>query len=324
MNKYYIGIDTSSYTTSLAVLDDKDRIILNSREILKIKDGQRGLRQQEAVFQHVNNLPDLIGDMIKKIDISKIEVISCSSKPRNKENSYMPVFVVGKGQAFVLSKTIGCSYKEFSHQEGHIASVLLDNKSIVNNQFLSLHISGGTTELLLVDNKKQNSEIEIIGGTLDLNIGQLIDRIGVEAGLKFPCGKKMDEIAQKGSILDFTILIKIKDNTWFNLSGIENHFKKLIRSELYKIEDIFATLFHIISLFLYKVIVNSSIKYNLNNIVITGGVAANSILREYLTMELIKENIILYFPSIDLCTDNAVGIAYMGKNNKNTIKYLNR
>ena len=99
MNKYYIGIDTSAYTSSLAVIDDKDRIILNARKILDVKERQKGLRQQEAVFQHVNNLPNLIENMVKEIDVSKIEVISCSSKPRNKENSYMPVFVVGKGQA---------------------------------------------------------------------------------------------------------------------------------------------------------------------------------------------------------------------------------
>lgn len=313
MNKYYIGIDTSAYTSSLAVIDDKDRIILNARKILDVKERQKGLRQQEAVFQHVNNLPNLIENMVKEIDVSKIEVISCSSKPRNKENSYMPVFVVGKGQAFVLSKIIRCKYKEFSHQEGHISSCLLDNKSIYNKQFLSLHISGGTTELLLVNEKKDNFQINIIGGTLDLNFGQLIDRIGVEIGLRFPCGKEMDKIAQKGNILKLSVPINIKDNTWFNLSGMENYFKNLIQSGLYKIEDVFATLFYTIALFLSKIIINSSFRYKLNNIVITGGVAANSILRKYLTVELIKKNIILHFPSVDLCTDNGVGIAYMGK-----------
>ena len=67
-----------------------------------------------------------------------------------------------------------------------------------SEEFLSLHISGGTTELLLVENKNNKLTIDIIGGTLDISLGQLIDRIGVKLGFKFPCGKEMDNISQKG------------------------------------------------------------------------------------------------------------------------------
>lgn len=312
MVKYYLGIDTSAYTTSLAVLDYNCRILLDLRENLKVKHGERGLRQQDAIFQHIKNMPNLIERMTKEIDVCKIEVVSSSSKPRNKKDSYMPVFEVGKGQAFILSQILACKYKEFSHQEGHIASGILSNKKEFANRFLSLHISGGTTELLIVNKEKRNYEIDIIGGTLDLNIGQLVDRIGVEAGLKFPCGKEMDEISKEGNILKLPIPINIKNNTWFNVSGMENYFKQLIKSGSYKLEDIFLTLFHTIENFLYNIILNSSRKYQLNNILITGGVAANKTLRENLEKNLFKKNIQVYFSSIYLSTDNAVGIAYMG------------
>lgn len=314
MNKrYFLGIDTSAYTTSLAVIDNRDKVILDLRKVLEVKKGQKGLRQQEAVFQHINNLPQLIEKMTKEIDISLIETISCSNKPRNIEESYMPVFLVGKGQAFILSKVLGTQYKEFSHQDGHIGAGIMYNNLKYSDRFLSLHISGGTTELLLVNNMEERLSIDIIGGTLDLSIGQLIDRIGLQLDLPFPSGKIMDEISQDGRILDHNIPVKIKEDRWFNLSGLENYFKKIIQSESYNIEDILATLFHTMGTFIYKVIVNSCFEYQVYDVVITGGVSANKQIRQYLSDYLNKDNINPFFPKIELCTDNGVGIAYMGK-----------
>jgi N6-L-threonylcarbamoyladenine synthase len=312
-NKYYVGIDTSAYTTSLAVIDEEDNIILDLRKILEVKKGQKGLRQQEAIFQHINNLPILIEEMVMKIDIGKIDTISCSNKPRNIEGSYMPVFIAGKGQAFILSKILGVRYKEYSHQEGHIGAGIIYNQLRNSDEFLSIHISGGTTELLLVNNKQNQLSIKIIGGTLDLSLGQLIDRIGVELGLSFPCGQEMDKISRKGNVLSLNIPISIKEKTWFNLSGLENYFKKLIKNCSYSREDIVATLFHTISKLIYKAIVNSCIEYNLYSILITGGVSANRILRLYLTDNLMKKKINPYFTNVELCTDNGIGIAFMGK-----------
>lgn len=313
MSKYYVGIDTSAYTTSLAVIDERDNIVLDLRNILEVRKGQKGLRQQEAVFQHVNNLPILIEKMIDEIDISQIKTISCSNKPRNIEESYMPVFVVGKGQAFILSKVLGTRYKEFSHQEGHIGAGILHSKLKEHKRFISLHISGGTTELLLVHNQKDNFKIDIIGGTLDLSVGQLIDRIGVEEGLGFPSGGIMDELSEQGKLLDLNIPLNIKDNTWFNLSGMENFFKNLIKTNSYRIEDIFVTLFYAMASFIYKAIINSCIEYKIDSVLITGGVSANKIIRKHLKTQLGKEKINTFFPKRKLCTDNSIGVAYIGK-----------
>ena len=309
MNKYYVGIDTSAYTSSLAVIDDCDNIVLDLREILKVKGGQRGLRQQEAVFQHIKNLPILIESMANEIDVSNIVNISCSNKPRNIEESYMPVFIVGKGQAFILSKVLDTGYTEFSHQEGHIGAGVLNNKLNEQERFVSLHISGGTTELLFVENKNNKFEIEIIGGTLDLSVGQLIDRIGVQLGFDFPCGKKMEKKKKKGKVLNLDIPVNIKDDFWFNLSGMENLFKNLINNSSYKAEDLLNTLFYTVAQFIYKISINSCNKYNIDKILITGGVAANRLVRQYLMTEFNKEKVSIYFPNRELCTDNGIGIA---------------
>ena len=313
MDKYYVGIDTSAYTTSLAAIDERSNIVLDLREILRVKRGQKGLRQQEAIFQHINNLPTLIERMTKELDVSKIQTISCSIKPRNMRESYMPVFIVGKGQAFVLSKILDVEYKEFSHQEGHISAGMLDNDIKDLKSFMSLHISGGTTELLMVHNQEKGFKIDIIGGSLDLSVGQLIDRIGVGVGINFPCGKAMDRISSTGNPLDLNVPINIKDSTWFNLSGMENYFKSFIKTNKYAIEDIFATLFYSIAFFIDKILSNSCIQYGMKNVLITGGVSANTIVRGYLETQLRKKDINIHFPRRELCTDNGVGIAYAGK-----------
>lgn len=313
MTRFFVGIDTSSYTTSLAVIDDKHNIVLDLRKVLKVQRGKRGLRQQEAIFQHIQNLPLLIEEMAQQIDIGKIENISCSNKPRNLKESYMPVFVVGRGQAFVLSKVLNISYNEFSHQEGHIGAVMIDGGFDDVDKFIGLHISGGTTEMLLIENKDDGFQIHIVGGTLDISAGQLIDRIGVETGLEFPSGKKMEKIAQSGAKLDLNIPINIKDSSWFNLSGMENYFNNIIKDSKYRYEDVFFTLFHTLSRFLGQIILNGCNIYNIKNVLITGGVAANGIIRKELNKQLSNKGINLYFPKIRLCTDNAVGIAYLGK-----------
>lgn len=312
-NKYFVGIDTSAYTTSIGVIDEKDNIIVDLRELLKVKKGSKGLRQQEAIFQHMKNLPILIENMVTQIDVSKIDTIACSSKPRNIKCSYMPVFTVGREQAFIISKILDVRYKEYSHQQGHIVSGIMNNKLKEYGKFLSFHISGGTSEFLLVNNKKNGIKNEIIGGTLDISIGQLIDRIGIELDLSFPSGRKMDEISQKGKIIDLNIPISIKDNTWFNLSGMENYFKNLINNHLYNIEDILATLFYTISLFLYTSIINGCAKYDVENVLLTGGVSANKIIRQCLRDKFNKSKEFVFFPKIELCTDNGIGIAYLGK-----------
>lgn len=312
-SRYFMGIDTSNYTTSIGVIDEENRIVLDLRKVLEVEKGRRGLRQQEAVFQHVNNLPGLVDKLAAVIDVSKIHTISCSHKPRNIEESYMPVFNVGKGQAVIISRLLKADYYEFSHQEGHIGAGIIYSSLKNSKGFMSLHISGGTTELLLVNNISNSFNIEIIGGTLDISVGQLIDRIGVEMGFKFPCGKEMDDLAVTGKPIEIKVPLSIKDNTWFNLSGMENYFKKLIKCNAYNAEDILNTVFNVISSYLLKAIIEGSRIYNYKDILITGGVSANRIIRENLMKGLVDENITPYFPDIKLCTDNAVGIAYLGK-----------
>ncbi len=312
-NNYCIGIDTSAYTTSIAAVDNKKNIVFDKRKILDVKRGNRGLRQQEAIYKHLLNLPQIISELSSKIDFKKACAIAASTKPRNIEKSYMPVFNVSYIQAQILSDVLNIPLYKFSHQEGHIASALVNNTELnKKKKFLVLHISGGTTELVYIKNNKCLFDTKIIGGTKDISIGQLIDRVGVKLGLKFPCGKELDDLSINGNLIEDILSVKTKD-TWLNLSGPETYFLKLIEMNRYCREDIAKSLFYIIEDSLNQIIINAVKKYNINDIVIVGGVASNTYIRSKLNKKIDRKNTCnIYFPDSKYCVDNAVGIAYLG------------
>lgn len=312
MNELYLGIDTSAYTTSVAIVDDNENVIFDSRKILEVGENKRGLRQQEAVFKHIMNLPAIFDEFEDSNFVERISVISVSSRPRNIEGSYMPVFTVGKGQAYIISKLLKLPFKQFSHQEGHIGAGIMKTELQNKDRFLAFHLSGGTTELLLVENKGDNFNIEKIGGTLDISVGQLIDRIGVKLGFLFPSGSKMDISSVGGSVILEKLPLSTAD-TWANFSGHENYFNNIINSGKYKVQDIIITLFHSIYLVLEKMIISACLEFNIDDVLLIGGVASNSYIREALKDNLTNRNINTYLPNSSYCVDNAIGVAYLGK-----------
>lgn len=306
MNNLYLGIDTSNYTSSIAVINDDGIIMEDRRIILEVPNGKSGLRQQEAVFPHVKNIPLLFEKTDFEID--KIKTIAVSTKPRQLPNSYMPAFKVGLNYAKVISHLNDIPIKSFSHQEGHIASLIYTN-DVDEDIFIALHLSGGTTEVVLVNNA-DNLYTTILGGTKDISFGQLIDRIGVYAGIGFPCGRRMEEISRNGQILNID-LPKPQASIWVNLSGLENFYKKLIDSNKYNIRDIFYTLFFNIALFIEMLISKATNIHHISTTLIVGGVISNNIIKNYLSNSFYEAKI--YFSEKNLSSDNAVGIAYLGK-----------
>ena len=305
MNKdLYLGVDTSCYTTSIGVVDDQNQLRINKRRILQVKKGKQGLRQSEAFFQHGSNLVSLYEEVLTAIDIRRIKGISVSTQPRNLKDSYMPVFLSGEQFAKTIALTLGVPMKAFSHQEGHIMASLQTSGLTIENEmaFYALHLSGGTTELLSCQLKNGRIESKIIGGSLDLPAGQLIDRVGVKMGLAFPCGQAMDELS-KDSTVKKLYPVSVK-GLYFNLSGLESYGYKNI--DTLSSADNARSLLLSLSATIIKTLNNLKESYP---ILLTGGVSANSILREQLT----KNNKNIYFGDKSLSTDNAVGTALLGK-----------
>lgn len=306
-----LGIDTSNYKTSVAVVDEEGNILYNSQNFLYVKEGERGLRQSDAFFQHVMKLPDIIDEVFAIPGIREnLACISVSTKPRPIEGSYMPVFMAGYGFAKTLASAMNLPLYETSHQEGHVEAVKFYSKFNHSNRIATFHFSGGTTEALLVD--FETNSFEIVGGSKDLAYGQVLDRIGVSLGLQFPCGQELDEIATFGRC-EQKKLSKIKVNDCFvNLSGVETQAQRLIGQVL--ADDLVTDLFEKISQSVLEMTTQISKKYEINEFIFAGGVSCSSYLRNFLRNNL-PNHIDFAFGEPKLSQDNAVGVALLGGKN---------
>ncbi len=312
-NSLYLGIDTSNYTTSVALCDQEGSIVLNLKELLPVKLGEKGLRQSDALFAHTKNLPKLMERLNwflnEKYPEREIKAVGCSARPRDAEGSYMPCFLAGVSAASAVSATLGCPIYDFSHQNGHIMAALYsaDKLELLQNgkPFAAFHVSGGTTELLLVNGIDGEPTLELIGGTADMNAGQAIDRTGVLMGMNFPCGKEMEqECLASGDIPHQKTRISVNGLSC-NLSGLENLCAKLFENSRDKALTS-AYCFDFIADTLTRLTLNMRQKYGDIPVIFAGGVMSN----KRIALHLSKLGDVS-FSEPEFSADNAAGIALM-------------
>lgn len=295
-----IGFDTSNYTTSVAVY--KNGEVTQSRKLLEVKQGERGLRQSDALFQHVKQFPEVIKGLNFPRDISAIGV---STRPRNVEGSYMPVFLAGEAFAETSSAVLGVPLYRFSHQDGHIMAGIksADGLELLEKDFISVHMSGGTTEIVKTRYNGHGFDVEIVGGTKDISAGQVIDRVGVSLGMKFPCGKEMDKIACES--VEFENLPVAVNKGYFNFSGLETKAASIVSDNK---SSLVAGVFLAVAKTLEKAISYSCTETGVRDVLLVGGVASSRFITDYLKNKL---NYRLFVASPELSSDNACGVAIL-------------
>ena len=309
----YVGFDTSNYTTSMAACDGDGKIIANIKIPLRVRDGERGLRQSDAVFLHVKNLADIF-DPFENLTREHAEKISvaASDRPRDVEGSYMPCFLVGAAACRSYASSTNIPKYFFSHQDGHIMAALYSAtngdearmEKMLSDGFAAFHVSGGTTELLLAKTEDEHFAVSKIGGTADLNAGQAIDRTGVAMGLKFPCGQEMEQLALKNTLPVPKPKISVKGLECC-LSGLENLSLKLYK-ETENRECVSAFVLEYVAAVLMKMTDNLREQFPDISVVYAGGVMSNSIIQSRLSS---RDNV--YFASPEYSADNAAGIALL-------------
>ena len=225
-----LGIDTSNYTTSAALYDTADGSLVSARRLLKVREGEVGLRQSDAVFQHTTALPEIVREVFSQTD-KRPDRIAVSVSPRDEEGSYMPCFLCGKGTADAMGAAFGVPVKYFSHQAGHIAAALYSagRMDLAAREIIAFHVSGGTTEAVLAaPDPARGFRITLLGGSMDLKAGQAIDRVGRMLGLAFPAGPALDALSlQSGRT--FRPRPCIKENRC-SLSGLQNQCEAMTRA----------------------------------------------------------------------------------------------
>lgn len=298
----YLGIDTSNYRTSAAVFDADSKTWKNSGRLLHVPEGSIGLRQSDALFQHVVHLPERIAELPH----GSLTAVAASTRPRAVEGSYMPCFLAGKGTACSVAHLFGVPFYEVSHQQGHLAAAALSANVLhwLYKPFLAWHLSGGTTELLLVEpDEAQIIQAHAVGGTTDLAAGQLIDRVGKLLNLSFPSGAQLEILANRCIQPEKAFHPKVQ-NGMFSLSGVQNKVQQLAQQGAEPEQ---------IARYAIETIQNAVVvatrqlreKYPLP-VLCAGGVMSNRMLQQ--TMQQIFD---ARFAQPELSGDNAVGVAVL-------------
>lgn len=303
-----LGIDTSCYTTSVALLDIDGNLLANCRKLLTVKQGNRGLAQSEMVFQHTRNLPLVFKQALDAAGKVKIVKIGASSCPRPITESYMPAFLVGYGYAQVLAMANSLPLKLLSHQENHILAGKWSARGPEVKEYLALHVSGGTTEVVAVKDCGDRLAINLLGGSSDLHAGQFIDRVGVALGLPFPAGPHLEALADHADHGQLGIPVSVK-NMSASFSGPETHVKKLIAQGAAP-AVIAAGVEQCIGMTIWKLIEAAHRVTGYNDVLLVGGVTANLYIRSLLQDLAQSRGLKLYLPGKEFSPDNAVGCAY--------------
>ena len=302
-----IGIDTSNYTTSIAYFDGSSGV--NCSKLLPVKQGELGLRQSDAVFAHIKSLPELSGRLFSHVRAEQITAVGVSTRPRAVEGSYMPCFMVGYSHAKMLADSLRVPLIEVSHQQGHVAASLWSaaHPELMDEPHLAWHLSGGTTELLLVEPEGRNVRCTKIGGTTDISAGQLIDRTGQLLELPFPSGKHIDALSREAAMKE-TFKVKCSGME-FSLSGVQNKVQQFHANHGIPAETA-AYALRCVSKAVYLASEQAMKAYPGLRIVFSGGVASNSMLREAIA----PLNPIFSEPQFS--TDNAMGVAVLAYRNQ--------
>lgn len=310
-----IGLDTSNYTTSIAWVTLEGQVVGHQRQLLKVALGERGLRQSEALFQHLQNLPGLFEQGHASFGAGQIVAIAASTRPRPQMDSYMPVFKASEGYGRVMATALGVPFIATSHQEGHLMAGLYSAGGPTEGEFLAVHLSGGTSEILRVSrpaNPRLPMDIQLLGGSVDLHAGQFIDRTGVAMGLPFPAGPHLEQVAS--SCANSGVLIPSSVQGYnISFSGPASHAQRLLAKKV-ELSEVARGVEHCIATSLEKVIRKGVEEQQIKSVLIVGGVAANRYLQHRLRQRLEHRAVgaRLFFAEPALSSDNAVGVALTG------------
>ncbi len=304
-----LGIDTSNYATSVALFDG-DLVLGKVKRYLPVKERMLGLRQSDAVFSHIQALPQVFEELGEQADLSKVDVIGVSSRPRDIDGSYMPCFLAGVAAAKSAGAVSAKPVYEFSHQQGHVMAALYGSGLHRENKlsFLAFHISGGTTDALVCTFEDGGLHVDTAATSLDLFAGQAVDRVGVMMGFDFPAGEKLSSLAEKSSVKDYAKPTLKGGNCC--LSGLENKCRSMFERSVPH-----ADIARYCLLSIQKAVAEMA-RFQLKNnsgypLIFAGGVMSSSVIRAELRNE---------FPEAHFCepswlsSDNAVGTAALALN----------
>ena len=301
-----LGLDTSCYTTSAALCTSHGEIV-QSRRLLPVKTGERGLRQSEAVFAHVRQLAAQVENVMQQAR-EPLACVCASVAPCDGQDSYMPVFSVGEMAGRAIAAAHHVPFFTTTHQRGHIRAARVDT-GLKSSRFLALHLSGGTTDVLMMD----GDALTPLGTSVDLHAGQLVDRVGVAMGLPFPSGPHLEKMAVLGTAKAL-VPVNVNENSLScHLSGAEAQLMRMIKGDMNR-NDIAAEVYDVLCRTVLRLLSAAADRHGTRDILLAGGVASSQLFRKKVLERNEKRrlHLNLHFGRPEYSGDNAVGVALIG------------
>ena len=307
-----LGVETSCDDTAAAVLLDGRTILANlvsSQD--QIHGVYGGVVPELAARQHIRNILPIIDGALEKAGVSlkDLDGIAVTRGP-GLVGSLLVGLSVAKGMAFRWS----VPYVGVNHLEAHLLAIHLEHE--VPFPYIALLASGGHTLLYCV---QDIGEYRYLGGTRDDAAGEAYDKVAKMMGLGYPGGRAIDNLAKTGNrkAIRFPRARLKKSPYDFSFSGIKTSVLQYLKSQDQQawkgqVTDIAASFQEAVVDMLINPTVSAAVGGGVNHIVLAGGVAANSRLREKIKDRAEAENLQVYFPSPKFCTDNAAMIALTG------------
>ena len=307
-----LGIETSCDETSVAVIVDGRKILSNVILSQAVHSKFGGVVPEVASRTHLRTIVPIYREALEEAGVSldDIGLVAATMGP-GLVGPLLVGLTFAKGLAFARS----IPFVPVNHMEGHLAANILQHPGL-DQRHLTLIVSGGHTMLVEV---KEFGEYEILGQTKDDAAGEAFDKVAKIMGLGYPGGARVDKLATEGDATYFKFPRPLlRDDTFqFSYSGLKTavalHIGKLSAVELDTHRaDIAASFQEAAIEVLVEKTLRAAKRHNIRHVTISGGVAANSRLRQWLADRLEKAGKKLFYPAIELCTDNAAMIAAAG------------
>ncbi|MCS7198346.1 MAG: tRNA (adenosine(37)-N6)-threonylcarbamoyltransferase complex transferase subunit TsaD [Candidatus Bipolaricaulota bacterium] len=300
---YTLGIETSCDETSVAVLRDEREMLSNivySQAHLHEKYG--GVVPEVASRNHIKKLPFVVKEALDQagISFSDISLVGATYGP-----GLVGPLLVGLSYAKAVAYALKKPFVGVNHLEGHIFAHYLENPN-APPPFLALVVSGGHTLLVEV---RAYGQYEVLGETRDDAAGEAFDKVGKLLGLGYPAGAALDRLARQGNpqAIAFPRPMLDSDSWEFSFAGLKTAIVYYLRDHPEANRaDLAASFQEAVVDVLVEKTLRAARQLHIKRIVVVGGVAANSRLRERL---LAQKNFEVFFPKMELCTDNAAMIA---------------
>lgn len=305
-NIYVLAIETSCDETSASIVMNGNKeiatVVLTQMDIHKLYGG---VVPEIASRHHVENITLILEELFIKanMNIEDIDLIAVT---------YGPGLIGSLLIGIQAAKTLALIYNKPLVPIHHIAGHIYANKLVgeFNFPLISLVISGGHTDLIYMEDEYSFKKL---GGTLDDAVGEAYDKVARVLGLEYPGGPIIDKLSQKGNPT-YKLPIPMDDDSYnFSFSGLKSAVINLVNNEKKKgnkiiVEDLAASFQDVVVKILTKKTMDAVKKYNVKQLLIAGGVSANSSVRNEFKKLCLENNIELLIPNIQYCTDNATMI----------------